>query len=896
MIKVSVVVPVYNVENYLRQCLDSILAQTLTDIEIICVDDGSSDSSLQILEEYAKKDPRVIVRPQKNAGAGAARNNGLSVARGKYVSFLDSDDFFEPTLLEKLYEKAEADHDDISICLSDQYYTDRREYVPVSWPVRLESIPPYQPFSWQDLSDNPFKVFVGWAWDKLFLRSFVEEHELQFQVQRTSNDMLFVFSAIVLAESMSVVPEVLVHQRRDASDSLSKTREHSWHCFHDALAALKERLVKEDLYEELEQDYINYALHFSLWNYRTLAEPTKSLLKDKLLTEWFAEFGIEGKPRDYFYLTGEWDEMIREFYPERIEEMEAARAADKETKENQKAEISAILNPAKKAGASGSAASGSGAAKGSKKKEPDTPASWLKRKMRHFVPVSHTYLDRALNKQSRKIDKMRDHNAKIVQQMLNTRTSELKREIALAHDETRVSIEDARAHNADIIARMLDARVDSINAATQRMLNTRQDELKKYVRDTITTENKKTVKEMKDYLDQELTRRDEWGRRAAEIELKARAEKKPLWMILCPAPNDETKLRWGDYPYAMSLKKYLERNGVYVVVDFREDWNMEIEADVVLVLRGAKFFRPDRRRQNTTYIMWNISHPDYVTEEEYSLYDLVCVASKRYAEELRPRLLVPVAVLQQCTDTEEFCPESAATDAATVETIATGVTTAKAVATGSVASDTAAAGSVTSESEAHAEGGRKYDFLFIGNSRGIARRPVMWSVEENLPLTIIGSGWNKILEDHMDLIVAPFIENDKIPALYRASKCTLNDHWDDMLRNHFVNNRIFDALACGLPVISDASDELMEIFPDAVLYYSDKESFDKAVAEIENNYDAVKARVDAQWPLIREHYSFEARAKELIALAAQYTHKAPAADTATATTDAPKPFLARKRR
>ena len=92
---VSVIMPVYNGETYLRQCLDSVVNQTLKEIEIICVDDGSSDRSVEILKEYAAKDERVMVLQQANAGAGAARNNGLSKASGKYLSFLDSDDFLK---------------------------------------------------------------------------------------------------------------------------------------------------------------------------------------------------------------------------------------------------------------------------------------------------------------------------------------------------------------------------------------------------------------------------------------------------------------------------------------------------------------------------------------------------------------------------------------------------------------------------------------------------------------------------------------------------------------------------------------------------------------------------------------------------------------------------------
>ena len=127
-----------------------------------------------------------------------------------------------------------------------------------------------------------------------------------------------------------------------------------------------------------------------------------------------------------------------------------------------------------------------------------------------------------------------------------------------------------------------------------------------------------------------------------------------------------------------------------------------------------------------------------------------------------------------------------------------------------------------------------------------------------------------MLGQNKNMVQELFIENSQIPALYRTAKVTLNDHWKDMLDFQFVNNRIFDALACGLPVISDYCDELKEIFPDAVLYYSNKEEFDQCVKEIENNYEEVRARVDAQWPMIKEKYSFEARAKELVEIVGGY--------------------------
>ena len=336
-------------------------------------------------------------------------------------------------------------------------------------------------------------------------------------------------------------------------------------------------------------------------------------------------------------------------------------------------------------------------------------------------------------------------------------------------------------------------------------------------------ENSQALKNLQEQINQEFQRRDDWKKRPAEN--RKLAKDRPIWVIKCPAPDSEKKVRWGDYAYAVALKRYLDRMGKYTVIDFYEDWNCEEDADVVLVLRGREFYRPDRRNEKCLYIMWNISHPEMVTEEEYQLYDVICVGSLHYAKELQKKITVPVVPLLQCTDTELFYPDQ--------------------------------------EAEKH----RGKDYLFIGNSRNVARPCVLWAAKDKLPLKIWGAGWKAMLGPDKTMVQDVFIENSDIPALYRSARVTLNDHWKDMLDYQFVNNRIFDALACGLPVISDCCDELREIFPDAVLYYSNQEEFQKCVAQLENDYDAIKARVDAQWPMIKEKYSFEARARELVEIA-----------------------------
>ena len=128
MVKISVVVPVYNVENYLPDCLDSLVNQTFKDIEIICINDGSPDNSLQILEEYAEKDSRMKVFSQENGGHAVATNRGISMATGDYLFLMDSDDVLELNALELSYNRAEEKDVDFVIFKAINYNHARDEY------------------------------------------------------------------------------------------------------------------------------------------------------------------------------------------------------------------------------------------------------------------------------------------------------------------------------------------------------------------------------------------------------------------------------------------------------------------------------------------------------------------------------------------------------------------------------------------------------------------------------------------------------------------------------------------------------------------------------------------------------------------------------------------------
>ena len=313
---VSVILPIYNAIAYAEKALRSLLGQTLRDIEIICVNDGSTDGTGALLDGLSEEDKRIVVVHKANGGAGSARNAGLDVARGEYLSILDIDDFFEPNMLERALSAARADDLDVLVFRSDELYPATGERKPIPWTIHEDLLPECRPFAGTDVPRDIFKLFVGWSWDKLIRTNFVREHGLCFQEIRTTNDMHFVFSAVVRAERIGIIEDMLVHHRKEAG-SLSVTREKSWGCFYEALTALGEQLRAWGLYERFERDYLNYCIHAALWNVRTLAEPTRSLLMRRLADEWFDALGVPAHDEAYYYNKGEYEEFLSIYDPGR---------------------------------------------------------------------------------------------------------------------------------------------------------------------------------------------------------------------------------------------------------------------------------------------------------------------------------------------------------------------------------------------------------------------------------------------------------------------------------------------------------------------------------------------------------------------------------------------------
>lgn len=209
MAKVSIIVPVYNVERYLKQCLESLVSQTLSPIEIIIINDGSTDGSDKIIKEFSSIHENVIYITQKNMGLSEARNTGVKYATGKYIAFLDSDDWVAQNTYEVLYEKAIKHNDDIVCCgfyMAYEDTTELKEYIPS---IEYNSITPSE-------ETTIFRHIKVAAWDKIYRRDFFLGCKAVYPSGMWYEDTAVTVPLLLKASKVSVVKEALIYYRQRA--------------------------------------------------------------------------------------------------------------------------------------------------------------------------------------------------------------------------------------------------------------------------------------------------------------------------------------------------------------------------------------------------------------------------------------------------------------------------------------------------------------------------------------------------------------------------------------------------------------------------------------------------------------------------------------------------------
>ncbi|MDO5852456.1 MAG: glycosyltransferase, partial [Methanobacteriaceae archaeon] len=253
--------------------------------------------------------------------------------------------------------------------------------------------------------------------------------------------------------------------------------------------------------------------------------------------------------------------------------------------------------------------------------------------------------------------------------------------------------------------------------------------------------------------------------------------------IKTPVPKKEDKFKWGDYHFALNLQKSLNCYGYLTKVELLDDWNTfkDSNSDIVIVLRGLSKYDVKTQHYN---IMWNISHPDMITLDEYESFDHVYIASLYWVNKIKSLLKVDVDVLLQCTDTKRFYPNY----------------------------------------------DENYDteLLFVGNSRLVYRKILKDLIPTQHDLSVYGDMWDNIID--ANYIKGEHINNKDLSKAYSSTKVLLNDHWDDMREKGFISNRIFDAIACGSVVVTDHVKSIEEVLP-SVVYYDDPSELESKINE-----------------------------------------------------------------
>lgn len=258
---ISVIIPVYNVEDFLFVCINSVLNQTYSDFEVLCIDDASTDSSPEILEYFSKKDSRVkILKNDTNCGVGYSRNRGLDVAEGKYIAFLDGDDWFSPNAFEILVEKAEKDNLDVLMFKTIVYYENPHDfgmetYYDMEFMNKFEN----KVFNHWDLDKTKLFKIPNAAWNKVYLKSFLDENNIRFPNENLIHeDNPFFYKVITSAKKVSLINQYLHNRRRRPGSIMTFNNERLFDNFEVSYKILDVFIEDEEIYEYYKKEVLTY--------------------------------------------------------------------------------------------------------------------------------------------------------------------------------------------------------------------------------------------------------------------------------------------------------------------------------------------------------------------------------------------------------------------------------------------------------------------------------------------------------------------------------------------------------------------------------------------------------------------------------------------------------------
>ncbi len=296
--KISVIVPVYNVEEYLPQCLDSLINQTLKDIEIICVNDGSTDNCLEILQAFAERDNRIKVIDQENRGQGIARNRGIDLARGEYIGFVDPDDWVINEMYAEMYNKAITLNSDIVICNSV-----RKQYNGHSWKINYMIKAVSKTCNKEIKVDenrnieksviyDTLMIAPHHAWNKIYKASLIKENKIRFSDLRCFEDCIFVLKSLIEAERVSYISQPF-YKYMVRKQSTSIKINNRFELLLNVISEMKEYCDEKHLTNELQLNFDYFSVMNFIWTWNNVDRKEKKkmlgIAREKLSNDNMSE-------------------------------------------------------------------------------------------------------------------------------------------------------------------------------------------------------------------------------------------------------------------------------------------------------------------------------------------------------------------------------------------------------------------------------------------------------------------------------------------------------------------------------------------------------------------------------------------------------------------------------
>lgn len=281
---ISIIIPVYNSEKYLDRCLESVLCQTMENIEVIVVNDGSTDNSIQIINKYLKKYNNLILINQKNLGQGIARNAALQICKGEYIGFVDSDDFIRNDMFESMYKKAKKYDLDVVICNFLYYYPENNIYK--STGIEYDDSMILNKY-------NVIKEFFvtnnieGFSWNKLFNRKLFDCNNIKYPDNMNYEDIPTIFNLLVVSDKIGFINKKLYYYCQHRESTVHTKNVYNTESYLKAISIINKIIVKYNLVNNFFEEYYYYFVKQILSNYESFI---KYLDKDSNLYKLFNKF------------------------------------------------------------------------------------------------------------------------------------------------------------------------------------------------------------------------------------------------------------------------------------------------------------------------------------------------------------------------------------------------------------------------------------------------------------------------------------------------------------------------------------------------------------------------------------------------------------------------------